>query len=573
MSTLPGVKANGGAADLLLNPKYWAKWRIGFRLGLAFGALCLWALVLAAFALSQQRSLHDTLRHYDSDLVPSLRTIHAVIEGMSITRRHETQHLMTSTSAEMTELESKLMQDRSQVQMNLQKYRDLVSDAEDRANYDKVLLQAQGYFQLQDQVLALSRGGINPMQRAAAAKLLQGDSREAFDALSDTALAWTQHKEILANEAVRSGEALYQHGLRILIGLTCFLLLSGAVSAWQLTTSVTRPLRQAVELAKGVSRGDLTRRVEVPGTDEVSMLLDSLNDMSSRLSGLITDVRNSAEAVSATAGEIAQSNEELSQRTQQQAATLEETTASMEEITSLGKNNSDNASNANKLAHQARELAEMGGSVVGQAVGAMGAINEGSTKISNIISVIDDIAFQTNLLALNAAVEAARAGEQGRGFAVVASEVRGLARRSAEAAKQIKALITDSADKVRAGTELVDRSGQALSQILASVRGMTDLIKEIANSSREQAEGVQRINVAILHLDEATQHNAAFVEEGSSASRTLKDQAETLSRRAAFFTVDHATGRESLVRRLETQAPVSAPPEESREPVRAVKFG
>ena len=563
----------GGKAHLLLNQKFWARWKIGARLGLAFGSLGLWAFALAAFALSQQHSLHDTLRHYDADLVPSMRTIHGVIEGMSRTRRHETQHLMTSTSAEMTELESKLMQDRSQVQANLQKYHDLVSDKEDRANYEKMLLQTQGYFQLQDQVLALSRGGTNPIQRAAAAKLLLGDSREAFDALNDTALVWAQHNETLANEAVRNGEVNYQHGLRILIALTCVLLLSGALSAVQLTTSVTGPLGRAVELAKSVARGDLTRRVEVPGTDEVSMLLDSLNDMSSRLSGLITDVRNSADAVNATAGEIAQSNEELSQRTQQQAATLEETAASMEEITSLGKNNSDNAGNADRLAHQARELAEMGGSVVGQAVGAMGAINEGSAKISNIIGVIDDIAFQTNLLALNAAVEAARAGEQGRGFAVVASEVRGLARRSADAAKQIKTLIIDSADRVRAGTELVDRSGQALSQILTSVREMTNLIKEIAKSSHEQAEGVQRINAAILHLDEATQHNAAFVEEGSSASRTLKDQAETLSRRTAYFAVEHAPGREALVRRSDAPAPVSASLEEKREPARLLKFG
>jgi methyl-accepting chemotaxis protein len=558
---------------LLLNQKYWARWKIGSRLGLAFGSLCLWAAVLAAFALYGQRSLHDTLRHYDSGVVPSMRTIHAVIEGMSRTRRHETQHLMTSTSAEMTELESKLVLDRSLVQTNLQKYRDLISDAEDRANYEKMLLQTQGYFQLQDQVLALSRGGTNPIQRAAAAKLLLGDSREAFDTLNDTALAWVQHNETLANAVVHNGEIGYQHGLRILIALTCFLLLSGALSAVQLTTSVTGPLGKAVELAKSVARGDLTRRVEVPGTDEVSMLLDSLNEMSSRLSGLITDVRNSAEAVNATAGEIAHSNEELSQRTQQQAATLEETAASMEEITTLGKNNSDNAGNADRLAHQARELAEMGGSVVGQAVSAMGAINQGSAKISNIIGVIDDIAFQTNLLALNAAVEAARAGEQGRGFAVVASEVRGLARRSADAAKQIKTLIIDSADKVRAGTELVDRSGQALAQILTSVREMTSLIKEIANSSHDQAEGVQRINAAILHLDEATQHNAAFVEEGSSASRTLKDQAETLSRRTAYFTVEHARGRETLVRRSEEQVPASGSVKEVREPARLLKFG
>jgi methyl-accepting chemotaxis protein len=288
------------------------------------------------------------------------------------------------------------------------------------------------------------------------------------------------------------------------------------------------------------------------GSDEVCALFNALNEMSSHLSGLITEMRNSAQAVGATADEIARSNQELSQRTQQQASNLEETGASMEEVTSLCKNNSDNAGTADKLAHEAREQAESGGVVVGRAVDAMGAISKGSAKISSIIGVIDEIAFQTNLLALNAAVEAARAGDQGRGFAVVASEVRALALRSADAAKQIKALIIDSANKVQAGTELVDRSGQALSQILKSVREMTTLIKEIANSSHEQAEGVQRINEVILHLDGATQQNAVLVEEGSKASRILKDQATTLFQKTSFFTAADAPEHTSP---LHTPAP------------------
>jgi methyl-accepting chemotaxis protein len=554
----------------LLNHKYRTKFKIGPRLGIAFGTICLWVLVLTGFALSGERALHSTLRRYDSHLMPSLRTIAAISQGVSSMRRNETQDLVAATSAEMTELESKIMQDRSQVQANLDSYRNLVSGAEDSADYQKMRTQTHDYFQLQDRVLALSR---SPGQHELAVRLLLGDSRRAFDALNDTALAWTRLNEARADEAVRNGEVLYQHGMWTLIGLTCWLLLSVVLASMRLTTSIIGPLDKALELAKSVAGGDLTRRVEVAGSDEVNALLKSLNDMSSRLSGLITDVRTSAEAVSATAGEIARSNQELSQRTLQQAATLEETAASMEEITSLGKNNSNNAGNADRLGHQARELAETGGSVVGQAVGAMGAINEGSAKISNIISVIDDIAFQTNLLALNAAVEAARAGEQGRGFAVVASEVRALAQRSAGAAKEIKALITDSADKVRAGTELVDRSGQALSQILHSVRDMTALIKEIANSSHEQAEGVARINEAVLHLDGATQQNAALVEEGSAASRTLMSQAETLFQRAAYFTVDNASDRRTIVRRTQSPAALNDPPKKSREPTPLLKAG
>jgi methyl-accepting chemotaxis protein len=257
--------------------------------------------------------------------------------------------------------------------------------------------------------------------------------------------------------------------------------------------------------------------------------------MSSQLSHLISEVQSAAQAVDGTAIEMAQSSGDLSLRTQQQAANLEQTAASMEQITALGNNNSSNAATADKLAQEARELAETGGSVVAQAVSAMSTISEGSAKISSIIGVIDEIAFQTNLLALNAAVEAARAGDQGRGFAVVASEVRLLAQRSAEAAREINVLITDSANKVRVGSDLVDRSGQALSKILHSVRQMTGLIKQIATASREQAEGVQRINEVVLDLDGATRQTAALVEQGSNASRSLQDQATRLSRIASSF--------------------------------------
>jgi methyl-accepting chemotaxis protein len=242
-------------------------------------------------------------------------------------------------------------------------------------------------------------------------------------------------------------------------------------------------------------------------------------------------------AVEATAIALSHNNSELSQRTQQQATHLRETAASVAQITQLGKSNSDNAANADQLSNEARQLAESGGEVVTQAVSAMSTINKGSAKIANIIGLIDEIAFQTNLLALNAAVEAARAGEQGRGFAVVASEVRALAKRSADAAKQIKALITDSANSVRVGTELVDRTGSALLQIQSSVRDMTRLIKEIASSSHEQAIGAQRINQAMVQLDGATEQYAGWVEQGTSAAGTLRDQADVLAQRAAYFTL------------------------------------
>jgi methyl-accepting chemotaxis protein len=540
-----------------LHSKYQLQIKTLPRLAVAFGLTFVYTLALFILAMYGERGLHQVVLRYSTDVVPSLRTIGAVQTNLELARRHGAQYLTTSTAAEMTELENQLMQDRTRVQASLESYRKRISGAQDAADYEKVASLTQSNFEIQDRVIALSRNRGTAGQQEAAVKLWLGDQRQVMAAMNDTLSAWSKHHEEKDAEALSKSEEIYRHGMYALIAVACMALVSCVFAAFRLAASITRPLYQALELAKAVSTGDLTQRVDLAGSDEMCELVQALNDMSSTLSRLITDVLRSAQTVGATADEISQSNDELSQRTQGQAASLEETAASMEEITSLGKNNSNNARNADKLAHEARDLAEDGEQVVAKAVAAMSAINEGSSKISNIIGVIDEIAFQTNLLALNAAVEAARAGEHGRGFAVVASEVRGLAQRSADAAKQIKALIIDSADKVRTGSELVDRSGQSLSKILHSVREMSSLIKDIASASHEQAQGVQRINEVILHLDGATQQNAALVEEGSAASRVLQQQADTLSRSAAFFTVE-GTGRQPPAQRARISMPGDA---------------
>jgi len=322
------------------------------------------------------------------------------------------------------------------------------------------------------------------------------------------------------------------------LGLGLVLVL--AIFGYWITTSIVRPLRKVVSVVDQVADGDLRVDVTVTGHDEVTRLLSAMRGMASRLNGVVSRVVSSSRRVTAVANELASDSSSLSKRTGEQAAALEETAASMEQLTGTVKQSADHAGQANQLAAAARAQAEQGGRVVEQAIVAMGAIDQSSRKIADIIGVIDEIAFQTNLLALNAAVEAARAGEQGRGFAVVASEVRKLAQRSADAAKEIKALITDSVVKVEDGGKLVEQSGQTLREIVMSVKKVSDIVAEIAAAASEQASGIEQANQAILRMDQVTQQNVALVEQTSAVSRTMGDQAHQLHELIDFFKLDES---------------------------------
>ena len=306
------------------------------------------------------------------------------------------------------------------------------------------------------------------------------------------------------------------------------------VAGW-LVRQLTQPLERAVELAQEIAEGNLTRDLHEDRHDEMGDLLRSLNTMTKRLRSLVGEVREGVDSVSVAADQITQGNQNLSSRTEQTAANLEETAASIEQLTATVTQAADTARQANQLAATAVQAAEHGGEVVNQVVMSMDQINTSSRKISDIIGVIDGIAFQTNILALNAAVEAARAGEQGRGFAVVAGEVRLLAQRSAEAAKEIKQLITASVNSVDLGASQVAQAGQSMHEIVASVRRVTDLIGEISASATEQRDGIAQVNQAVSNLDQMTQQNVALVEESSAAAMSMHEQSQRLMQQVGVF--------------------------------------
>ena len=308
-----------------------------------------------------------------------------------------------------------------------------------------------------------------------------------------------------------------------------------ALVGLSLVRSITGGIGIAVKVAKTVAAGDLSSRIVVDRGDEIGVMLGALKHMNESLVGIVGDVRNASESIATGSSQIAQGNADLSQRTEEQASNLQQTAASMEELTATVKHNADTARRASELAESASTVAAQGGAVVGQVVATMDGITDSSKKITDIIGVIDGIAFQTNILALNAAVEAARAGEQGRGFAVVASEVRSLAQRSATAAKEIKVLIGESVGKVENGTRLVADAGRTMGDIVDQVKRVSQLITEISDASGEQSTGIGQIGDAVTQLDQVTQQNAALVEESAAAAESLRVQADNLARTVATF--------------------------------------
>ncbi|TFW13459.1 methyl-accepting chemotaxis protein [Duganella callida] len=376
--------------------------------------------------------------------------------------------------------------------------------------------------------------------------------------------AYTGALEQLLDHQTRQATALaersdrqFQGSRALLIGLGVATLALGALLAWLLTRGIVRPLTQAVDLAEQVAAGELHVAIAHGRSDEIGKLFDALSHMTSRLADTVGRVRDGAVAIDTASREIASGNMDLSRRTEHQAGALEETASAMEELTAAVRQNSGNARRANQLALSASAVAGRGGQVVSEVVRTMATINQYAQRIVDITSVIDGIAFQTNILALNAAVEAARAGEQGRGFAVVAGEVRSLAQRSAEAAKEIKKLINDSAARVASGSELAETAGATMDEIVSSVQKVTAIIGAISAASSEQESGIEQVNGAISDMDDVTQQNAALVEQAAAAAAAMQAQARELAQLVQSFKVDARSW--DSVGRLPARAALPAP--------------
>jgi methyl-accepting chemotaxis protein len=393
-------------------------------------------------------------------------------------------------------------------------------------------------------IKAIQAGDFSPPVMAAFLKAGREEGEAAIKAvlaIKDFELQQTDRK---------AQAALARYRLVWAVTIACVVL--GGIPGTLLMLALRQRLRsgfaQADAVAAAIAQGDLSRAVPLSGGDEISALLKLMEDMRQSLQRMIREVQHSSDAIASAATQVAAGTLDLSNRTEQQASSLQQTASASEQLSSTVQHNAENASQANQLATSASQVAGRGGEVMAQVVQTMDGINTSSRKIADIITVIDGIAFQTNILALNAAVEAARAGEAGRGFAVVAGEVRALAQRSAEAAKEIKALIEDSVSKVGIGSEQVAQAGATMQEIVTSIKRVADIVGEIASASREQAAGIAQINSAVTQLDSVTQQNAALVEQTSAASSSLQEQARQLAQLAASFKLAEGGGLPQLPR-------------------------
>ncbi|EOI5760671.1 methyl-accepting chemotaxis protein [Cronobacter turicensis] len=377
--------------------------------------------------------------------------------------------------------------------------------------------------------------------------MFKQNAEQKQNAMQEVYREWRADQAKLSSQGVKDNESDYQRILWILSAIMVMVLAVIIISWVAMRRVLLLPLHEVMSHIRAIAAGDLTQPIDAQGHNEMALLARNVHEMQQSLARTVSTVRDSTDTIFTGASEISAGSNDLSSRTEQQAASLEETAASMEELTATVKQNADNARQATQLARTASETALKGGEVVDGVVRTMDEIAASSNQIAQITNVIDGIAFQTNILALNAAVEAARAGEQGRGFAVVAGEVRTLASRSAQAAKEIKALIENSGNRVDAGSQLVREAGETMKEVVGAVTRVTDIMGEIASASDEQSRGIDQVGLAVSEMDKVTQQNAALVEESAAAAAALEDQAGKLNEAVAVFKLNRAHSRTASV--------------------------
>ena len=510
------------------------KMSVSSRLTMAFGMMIFMLVVGTAMGLTSLDGLQQKIEVQSNNRTPSL-VLASRWQGSVLQQAQRMRNVLIVTDAEKAKAELAAIRAEQQARTGMiDELNKLASNDNARAHLRTVAAAAQAYSGPENEFLRLMGAG---SAEAAKKELLErvDPAENSYVAAINKYVAYLGEE---SKASFRESAATYEGSRSRMLVLSLLAILLATVVAYLFSRRLNIQLggepTYAARVATSIADGDLTMTVKVRPGDQ-SSLLYAMSQMAQSLRKLVGEVASGARMVAETSEQIAQGNVDLSQRTEEQASTLEETASSMEELTSTVMQNAEGARKANQLAVGASEVARKGGHAVGQVVSTMTAISESSRKIGDIIAVIDSIAFQTNILALNAAVEAARAGEQGRGFAVVAAEVRNLAQRSAAAAKEIKALIGDSVDKVDAGARLVDAAGKTMEEIVGSVKGVTDLIAEIAAASQEQSSGIAQVNMAVTQMEQVVQQNASLVEEATAATESMKDQAGSLLQTVSRF--------------------------------------